>query len=62
MSQFVKRMPATITVVALALTAAGCTDAGAATAASRAAGPAVYSDQHAGYQAAGRWFRYVGTT
>jgi hypothetical protein len=62
MSQLVKLMRATVTVAALALTAAGCTDAGAATAASRAAGPAVYSDQHAGYQAAGRWFRYVATT
>ncbi len=62
MSQFVKRVLATVTVAALALTAAGCTDAGAATAASRVAGPAVYSDQHAGYQAAGRWFRYVATT
>ena len=62
MSQFVKRMLATVTVAALALTPAGCADAGAATAASRATGPAVYSDQHAGYQAAGRWFRYVATT
>src|SRR4029077_1532169 len=73
MSQLVKLMLATVTVAALALTVAGgadagartvagCTDAGAATAASRAAGPAVYSDQHAGYQAAGRWFRYVATT
>jgi hypothetical protein len=62
MSQFVKRMLGTVTVAALALTAAGCTDAGAATAASRATGPAVYSDQHAGYQAAARWFRYVATT
>ena len=62
MSQLVKRMLGTVTVAALALTAAGCTDAGATTAASRAAGPAVYSDQHAGYQAAGRWFRYVATT
>jgi hypothetical protein len=62
MSQFVKRMLATVTVAALALTAAGCADAGAATAGSRATGPAVYSDQHAGYQAAGRWFRYVATT
>ena len=26
------------------------------------AGPAVYSGQHAGYQAAGRWFRHVATT
>ena len=25
-------------------------------------GPALYADQHAGYQAAGRWFRYVATT
>jgi hypothetical protein len=62
MSQFVKRMLAMATVAALALTAAGCTDAGAAAAASRATGPAVYSDQQAGYQAAGRWFRYVATT
>ncbi|HEY7859484.1 MAG TPA: hypothetical protein VIC82_13380, partial [Candidatus Nanopelagicales bacterium] len=62
MSQLVKLMLATVTVAALALSAAGCTDAGAATAASRATGPAVYSDQHAGYQAAGRWFRYVATT
>jgi hypothetical protein len=63
-SQFVKRMlvTVTVTVAALALTAAGITAAGAATASSRAAGPAVYSDQHAGYQAAGRWFRYVATT
>jgi hypothetical protein len=50
-------MLATVTVAALALTAAGSTDAGAVT-----AGPAVCSDQHAGYQAAGRWFRYVATT
>jgi hypothetical protein len=62
MSQFVERMLATVTVAALALTAAGCSDAGAATASSRATGPVVYSDQHAGYQAAGRWFRYVATT
>ena len=62
MSQFVERMLATVTVAALALTAAGCSDAGAATASSRASGPVVYSDQHAGYQAAGRWFRYVATT
>jgi hypothetical protein len=62
MSQFVERVLATVAVAALALTAAGCTDAGAATAASRAAGSAVYSDQHAGYQATGRWFRYVATT
>jgi len=41
MSQLVKLMLATVTVAALALTVAGCTDAGAATAASRAAGPAV---------------------
>jgi hypothetical protein len=61
-SQFVKRMLATVAVAALALTAAGCVGAGAAAAASRAVGPAVYSDQHAGYQAAGRWFRYVATT
>jgi hypothetical protein len=32
------------------------------TAFSRAGGPAVYSDQHAGYRATGRWFRYVATT
>jgi hypothetical protein len=62
MSQFVERMLATVAVAALALTAAGCADAGAATAGSRETGPAVYSDQHAGYQAAGRWFRYVATT
>src|SRR5260370_23707154 len=62
MARLTKRMLATVTVAALALTAAGFTGAGAATAASRAAGPALYSDQHAGYQAAGRWFRYVATT
>ena len=61
MSQFVKRMLGMVTVAALVLTAAGCSDAGAATAASRAAGPAVFSDQHAGSQAAGHWFRYVAT-
>jgi hypothetical protein len=48
-------MLTTATVAALALTIAGFTGAGAATAATRAAGPAVYSDQHAGYQATGRW-------
>jgi hypothetical protein len=52
----------TAIVAALALTIAGCTGTGAAAAAARAAGPAVYSDQDAGYQAAGRWFRYVATT
>ena len=62
MSRLTKRMLTTVIVAALALTAAGFTGAGAATAASRAAGPAVYSGQHAGYQAAGRWFRYVATT
>jgi hypothetical protein len=54
-------MVTTATVAAFALTIAGSTGTGAATAATRA-GPAVYSDQHAGYQAAGRWFRYVATT
>ena len=62
MSRFVRRVLTTATVAALALTTAGFTGAGAATAASRAAGPAIYSGQHAGYQAAGRWFRYVATT
>jgi hypothetical protein len=50
------------TVAALALTTAGVTGAAAARAAARATGPALYSDQLAGYQAAGRWFRYVATT
>ena len=62
MSRFVRRVLTMVTVAALALTAAGFTGAGAAMAASRAAGPAVYSGQHAGYRAAGRWFRYVATT
>ena len=62
MSRFVRRVLTMVTVAALALTAAGFTSAGAATVASRPAGPAVYSDQHAGYRAAGRWFRYVATT
>lgn len=62
MSRFVTRMLVTVTVAAVALTAAGLTGAGAATVGSRAAGPAVYSDQRAGYQASGRWFRYVATT
>jgi hypothetical protein len=62
MSRFVKRMLTTVAVAAVALTAAGFTGAGAATAATRATGPAVYSDHLAGYQAAGRWFRYVATT
>ena len=62
MSRFVRRVLTTATVAALALTTAGFTGAGAAMVASRATGPAVYSDQHAGYQAAGRWFRYVATT
>jgi len=48
MSRFVKCVLTMVTVAALALTAAGFTGAGAATAASRATGPAVYSDQHAG--------------
>src|SRR5260370_14569023 len=62
MARLTKRMLATVTVAALALTAAGFTGPGAATAASRAAGAALYSEQHAGCQAAGRWFRYVATT
>jgi hypothetical protein len=62
MSRFVRRALTMVTVAAQALTAAGFTGAAAATAASRAAGPAVYPDQHAGYRAAGRWFRYVATT
>ena len=62
MSRFVRRVLTTATVAALALTAAGFTGAGAATVASRAAGPAIYSGQLAGYRATGRWFRYVATT
>ena len=62
MSRFVRRVLTMVTMAALALAVAGFTGAGAATAASRAAGPAVYSGQHAGYRAAGRWFRYVATT
>jgi hypothetical protein len=62
MSRFGRRMLTMVTVAALALTAAGFTGAAAATVASRATRPAVYSDQLAGYQAAGRWFRYVATT
>jgi hypothetical protein len=62
MSRFVKRMLTMVTVAALALTAAGLTGAGAAAVASRAAGPAIYTRQLAGYQAAGRWFRYVAAT
>jgi hypothetical protein len=62
MSRFVRRVLTTATVAALALTAAGFTGAGAATVVSRATGPAVYSGQLAGYQAAGRWFRYMAAT
>jgi hypothetical protein len=62
MSRFVKLALATVTMAALALTAAGFTEAGAAAAATRATGPALYSDQYAGYQATGRLFRYVSTT
>jgi hypothetical protein len=61
MSRFVKRVLTTATVAALALTTVGFTGAGAATVARRATGPAIYSDQFAGYQATGRWFRYVST-
>jgi len=62
MSRFVRRVLTTATVAALALTAAAFTGAGAATVAPRATGPAIYSGQFAGYQAAGRWFRYVAAT
>ena len=62
MSRFVRRVLAMTAAAAFALTTAGLTGAGAATAAPRVTGPAIYSDQLAGYQAAGRWFRYVATT
>jgi hypothetical protein len=62
MPGFVKRLLTTATVAALAFATAGSGGAGAAAAASRATGPVGYSDQLAGYQATGRWFRYVATT